>query len=57
MTGKPFSVRQAEYEQRRMKYLPEQLARARLKVIHLEREAARLGMHHLLETNKDETNV
>lgn len=39
----------------RMRYLPEQLARARLKVIHLEREAARLGLHHLLETKKDRT--
>jgi len=57
MTEKlPFRVRQAEYEQRRARYLPEQLARARLKVIHLEREAARLGLTHLLETEKDETS-
>lgn len=42
------------YELRRKKYLPEQLARARLKVIHLEREAARLGLHHLIE-DKDKT--
>lgn len=57
MTEKlPFRVRQAEYEQRRARYLPEQLARARLKVIHLEREAARLGLTYLLETEKDETS-
>lgn len=40
-------------EPRYMKYrgriLPEQLALARKKVEHLEREAARLGLHELLE--------
>jgi hypothetical protein len=32
----------------RLKLLPEQLDRARRRVLHLEREAARLGMKDLL---------
>jgi len=40
---------QQRYELYRLEYLPEQLERARLKVRHLEREAERLGLTHLLE--------
>lgn len=53
---KPPLTAQQKYEQQRLRYLPEQLVRARLKVTHLEREAARLGLHHLLETEKDKTS-
>ena len=41
--------RYAEY---RVRILPEQLARARLKVLHLEREAERLGLTDLLKAPK-----
>lgn len=37
----------------RRRYLPEQLERARLKVLHLEREAVRLGLKHLVKRKKD----
>jgi len=33
----------------RLRRLPEQLERARLRVAQLEREAARLGLKHLIE--------
>lgn len=36
----------------RVRMLPHQLAAARLRVLHLEREAARLGLTDLLE-NRD----
>lgn len=46
-----------ENETRYMKYrrriLPEQLDLARRKVLHLEREAARLGLTELLEKKHD----
>lgn len=54
MTFKNALTPREVYELRRKKYLPEQLARARLKVIHLEREAVRLGLGHLLEDKDDE---
>ncbi len=34
----------------RMRLLPPQLDRARRRVVHLEREAARLGLHNLLSS-------
>lgn len=37
----------------RVRLLPEQLARARRRVLHLEREAERLGMIDLLEKKHD----
>lgn len=40
------------YMKYRIKMLPQQIELARRKVEHLEREAARLGMKHLLETAK-----
>lgn len=39
---------QERYMRHRVRYLPSQLERARLRVLHLEREAARFGMHELL---------
>lgn len=36
----------------RTRMLPEQLERARLRVLHLEREAERLGLHELLGTKQ-----
>lgn len=36
------------YQRHRVRYLPCQLDRARRRVVHLEREAARLGMLDLL---------
>ena len=41
-------VDDAKYMAYRIKLLPEQLDRARRRVLHLEREAARLGMKDLL---------
>ncbi len=35
--------------ERRIRVVPEQLERARLRVLHLEREAERLGLRHLLQ--------
>jgi hypothetical protein len=40
---------QERYIEHRINFLPGQLARARLKVLHLEREAERLGLTHLLK--------
>lgn len=37
-----------EQFERRVRLLPSQLERARQRVVHLEREAVRLGMHDLL---------
>lgn len=42
----------ARYMAYRIKMLPEQLERARLRVLHLEREAERLGLLDLLEGTK-----
>jgi hypothetical protein len=42
--------KQKEYEKYRIKILPDQLERARLRVKHLEREAERLGLNHLLRS-------
>lgn len=41
------------YLKYRRRILPEQLALARRKVEHLEREAARLGLHELLEKGEN----
>lgn len=40
-----------EWAAYRRRKLPEQLERARLRVIHLEREATRIGMVHLLASD------
>lgn len=45
-------TRAERYERHRHRYLPDQLAAARRRVVHLEREAARLGMHDLLRPEK-----
>lgn len=37
-------VRFARYQHHRVKYLPKQIAAVRLKLVHLEREAERLGV-------------
>jgi len=37
----------------RARILPSQLARARKRVLHLEREAARLGLQDLLEKEQE----
>ena len=44
-----------EWRAYRVRLLPEQLARARRRVLHLEREAERLGMTDLL--NKENGNA
>ena len=44
-------VTDAKYMAYRIKLLPEQLDRARRRVLHLEREAARLSMKDLLHDN------
>lgn len=42
--------KEARYLKYRLRVLPDQLEAARRRVIHLEREAARLGLKDLLET-------
>ena len=37
-------ARMAQYEDHRVRYLPKQIAATRQKLVHLEREAARLGV-------------
>lgn len=37
------------YERHRIRYLPMQLDRARRRVVHLEREAVRLGLTDLVQ--------
>ena len=39
------------YNDYRARYLPGQLERARTRVVHLEREAVRLGLGHLLNSS------
>jgi len=48
---KPEALRYMKY---RIKILPQQLELARRKVQHLEREAVRLGLNHLIEGKKDD---
>ena len=47
----PEALRYMKY---RIRILPQQLELARRRVQHLEREAARLGLNHLIEGKKDD---
>jgi hypothetical protein len=47
----PEALRYMKY---RIKILPQQLELARRRVQHLEREAKRLGLNHLIEGKRDD---
>ena len=47
----PDALRYMKY---RIRVLPQQLELARRRVKHLEREAVRLGLNHLIEGKKDD---
>tara|TARA_R110000796_G_scaffold3212_3_gene12281 strand:+ start:2291 stop:2440 length:150 start_codon:yes stop_codon:yes gene_type:complete len=46
--------KEQNYQKHRLRYLPVQLRATRRKLLHLEREAERMGMTHLLEEDDDD---